>query len=42
MLQNTPKLYSRYVLIELLIDNKFWLLFTYNADFIRYLISLES
>jgi len=36
------KLYSRYVPIKLLIDNKFRLLFTYNNDFIRYLTSLGS
>jgi len=35
-------LYSQYVPIKLLIANKFRLLFTYNADSIRYLISLWS
>jgi len=41
-LQNTPKLYLRYVPIKLLIAYKFRLLFTYNADSIRNLSSLGS
>ena len=35
-------MYSRYVPIKMLIANKFRLLFTYNADSIRDLTSLES
>ena len=42
-MQNTPNiLYSRYEPIKLLIAQKCRLLFTYNADFIRYLTSLGS
>ena len=39
MLQNTLKMYLLYVPIKLLIANKFRLLFTFNTDFIRDLVS---